>query len=111
MSPRSTRSGAVLPPDVARADSCGGEADDTRGGEQGHMHACRLSHGGARRALEHILRRLDGSRDLVLELAAEGPLPPICVRAAERLDAGANHSTRVADPFEEIGRLPIGMHI
>ena len=39
---------------------------------------------GARRALEHTLRRLDGSRDLVLELASEGALPPICVRAAER---------------------------
>jgi hypothetical protein len=37
---------------------------------------------GARRALERILQRLDGSRALVLELAAEGPLPPICVRAA-----------------------------
>ena len=39
---------------------------------------------GARRALEHVLRRLDGLRDLVLELAAEGPLPPICARAAEK---------------------------
>ena len=38
---------------------------------------------GARRALEHVLRRLDGSRDFVLELAEEGPMPPICVRAAE----------------------------
>jgi hypothetical protein len=37
----------------------------------------------ARRALERTIRRLDGSRDLVLELAAEGALPPICVRAAE----------------------------
>jgi hypothetical protein len=27
--------------------------------------------------------RLAGSRDLVLELAAEGPLPPICVHTAE----------------------------
>ena len=39
---------------------------------------------GARRRLEQICRRLDGSRDLVLELAAEGPLPPICLRALER---------------------------
>jgi hypothetical protein len=38
---------------------------------------------GARRALERTLQRLDGSRDLVLELAAEGPLPPVCLRAAE----------------------------
>ena len=38
---------------------------------------------GARRALEHVLRRLDGSRDFVLELGEEGPMPPICVRAAE----------------------------
>jgi hypothetical protein len=38
---------------------------------------------GARRALERILQRLDGSRALVLELAAEGPLPPVCARAAE----------------------------
>jgi hypothetical protein len=38
---------------------------------------------GARRALERTLRRLDGSRDLVLELAAEGALPAICIRAAE----------------------------
>jgi hypothetical protein len=39
---------------------------------------------GARDTLARICRRLDGSRDLVLELAAEGPMPPICVRAAER---------------------------
>jgi hypothetical protein len=39
---------------------------------------------GARRRLERICKRLDGSRDLVLELAAEGPLPPICLRALER---------------------------
>jgi hypothetical protein len=38
---------------------------------------------GARRRLERICRRLDGSRDLVIELASEGPLPPICLRAAE----------------------------
>jgi hypothetical protein len=38
---------------------------------------------GGRRTLEHVLRRLDGSRDLVLELAEEGRMPPICVRAAE----------------------------
>jgi hypothetical protein len=38
---------------------------------------------GARDALTRICRRLDGSRDLVLELAAEGGLPPICLRAAE----------------------------
>jgi hypothetical protein len=39
---------------------------------------------GARDTLARICRRLDGSRDLVLELAEEGgPLPPICVRAAE----------------------------
>ena len=38
---------------------------------------------GARRALERTLRRLDGSRDLGLELAAERAFPPICVRAAE----------------------------
>ena len=37
---------------------------------------------GARRALEHILRRLDGSKDLVIELAAGDALPPICIRAA-----------------------------
>jgi hypothetical protein len=36
---------------------------------------------GARRALEHILRRLDGSKDLVIELAAEDTLPPVCVSA------------------------------
>jgi len=39
---------------------------------------------GSRRALEQVCRRLDGSRDLVLELAAEEGLPPICVRAVER---------------------------
>ena len=39
---------------------------------------------GARLALERIVRRLDGSRDLIVELAAEEALPPICVRAAER---------------------------
>jgi hypothetical protein len=39
---------------------------------------------GARRRLERICRRLDGSRDLVIELASEGPLPPICLRALER---------------------------
>jgi hypothetical protein len=39
---------------------------------------------GARRQLERICRRLDGSRDLVIELASEGPLPPICLRALER---------------------------
>jgi hypothetical protein len=39
---------------------------------------------GARRQLERICRRLDGSRDLVLELAEEGQMPPICIRAAER---------------------------
>jgi len=38
---------------------------------------------GARDTLARICRRLDGSRDLVLELAAEGPMPPICVRAVE----------------------------
>jgi hypothetical protein len=38
---------------------------------------------GARRALHRNLRRLDGSRELVLELAAEGALPAICIRAAE----------------------------
>jgi len=38
---------------------------------------------GARRALENICRRLDGSHALVLALAQEGSLPPICVRAAE----------------------------
>ena len=37
---------------------------------------------GGRRTLEHVLRRLDGSRDLVLELAEEGPMPSIYVRAA-----------------------------
>jgi hypothetical protein len=36
---------------------------------------------GARRALARILRQLDGSRDLVLRLAAEGALPPLCMRA------------------------------
>jgi hypothetical protein len=39
---------------------------------------------GARRALERTLQRLDGTRELVLALAQEGPLPPVCVRAAER---------------------------
>jgi hypothetical protein len=39
---------------------------------------------GARRQLERICRRLDGSKDLVIELASEGPLPPICLRALER---------------------------
>ena len=38
---------------------------------------------GARSALERTLRRLDGSRDPVLQLAAEGGLPAICIRAAE----------------------------
>jgi hypothetical protein len=38
---------------------------------------------GARDTLARICRRLDGSRDLVLELAEEGPMPPICVRAVE----------------------------
>ena len=37
---------------------------------------------GARDTLARICRRLDGSRDLVLELAEEGPMPSICVRAA-----------------------------
>jgi hypothetical protein len=39
---------------------------------------------GSRRALERTLQRLDGSRELVLELATETVLPPVCVRAAER---------------------------
>jgi hypothetical protein len=39
---------------------------------------------GARRTLDRICERLDGSRDLVLELAAENRLPPICIRAAEQ---------------------------
>jgi hypothetical protein len=39
---------------------------------------------GGRMQLQRILARLDGSRDLVLELAAEDALPPICLRAAER---------------------------
>jgi hypothetical protein len=38
---------------------------------------------GARDRLARICQRLDGSRDLVLELAEEGRMPPICVRAAE----------------------------
>jgi hypothetical protein len=38
---------------------------------------------GARNRLARICRSLDGSRELVLELAAEQRLPPICVRAAE----------------------------
>jgi hypothetical protein len=38
---------------------------------------------GARDTLARICRRLDGSRALALELAGEGPMPPICVRAAE----------------------------
>jgi hypothetical protein len=38
---------------------------------------------GARHTLERTLRRLDGSRGLVLELAAEGSPPLIVVRAAE----------------------------
>jgi hypothetical protein len=38
---------------------------------------------GGRAQLQRVLARLDGSRDLMLELAAEGPLPPICVRAVE----------------------------
>src|SRR6516165_4777892 len=41
---------------------------------------------GARGTLARICRRLDGSRDLVLELAEEGQMPPICVNAgAHRL--------------------------
>jgi hypothetical protein len=39
---------------------------------------------GARGALKYVLRRLDGSRDFVVELAGEGALPPICARAIER---------------------------
>jgi hypothetical protein len=39
---------------------------------------------GSRARLESILRRLDGSKALVLDLAGEGALPPICIRAAER---------------------------
>jgi hypothetical protein len=39
---------------------------------------------GSRVRLEGILRRLDGSKTLVLELASESVLPPICIRAAER---------------------------
>ena len=39
---------------------------------------------GARRQLERVCRRIDGSRDLVFELAAEGQLPPICLRVLER---------------------------
>ena len=38
---------------------------------------------GARDTLARICKRLDGSRDLVLELAEEGPMPPICLRVAE----------------------------
>jgi hypothetical protein len=38
---------------------------------------------GARNTLARVCRRLDGSRDLVLKLAEEGQMPPICVRAAE----------------------------
>jgi hypothetical protein len=37
---------------------------------------------GARLALENICRRLDGSRDLIIELAREETLPPICLRVA-----------------------------
>jgi hypothetical protein len=39
---------------------------------------------GARRQLEQICRRLDGSKDLVIELASEGPLPLICLRVLAR---------------------------
>jgi hypothetical protein len=39
---------------------------------------------GARARLERILRRLDGSAGFILELAAEGPPPAICLRAAQR---------------------------
>ena len=42
-----------------------------------------ISDYGARDTLARICRRLDGSRDLVLELAEEGQMPPICVRAVE----------------------------
>jgi hypothetical protein len=38
---------------------------------------------GARDHLARLYQRLDGSRDLVLELAVEGPMPPICARAVE----------------------------
>jgi hypothetical protein len=59
---------------------------------------------GARDTLARICRRLDGSRDLVLELAEEGPMPPICVRVAEhRLtyeDEGA--LTRLRDGLDRI---------
>ena len=39
---------------------------------------------GSRIQLQRILARLDGSRDLVLELAGDEVLPPICIRAAEQ---------------------------
>jgi hypothetical protein len=43
---------------------------------------------GARRQLDWLCRRLDGSRDLILELAAESAFSPICVRVVEhRLSA------------------------
>jgi len=38
---------------------------------------------GARRALERICRQLDGSRALVVQLADEHQLPPVCLRAVE----------------------------
>jgi hypothetical protein len=38
---------------------------------------------GSRAGLTQVCRQLDGSKELVLELAAEGTLPPICVRAIE----------------------------
>ena len=59
---------------------------------------------GARDTLARICKRLDGSRDLVLQLAEEGPMPPICVRAAERRlthgDEGA--LTRLRDGLDRI---------
>ena len=39
---------------------------------------------GARRQLDRICRGLAGSRELVLALAQERPLPAICIRASEQ---------------------------
>jgi hypothetical protein len=39
---------------------------------------------GPRLVVERLCRNLNGSRSLVLELAAEGALPPIVMRAAMR---------------------------
>jgi len=54
---------------------------------------------GARDTLARICRRLDGSRDLVLELAEEGPMPSICARGRASPYPARPGSDRAAAPW------------